>query len=497
MRLIFKIFACAAALIFVGGCNHVPETTLKQFQVNSNIQCSYINQEVTIKFELDPSDKDNNIRYTAVDNVDWISYLDTSRSGEIIAHIDENSGNARTATITLSATGYKSAKISLKQFGVPTEVATHTLMFYFFGTSLDRYFKGNIEDAIKAIEGGILGVNNRVVFFRHKNRTTGYIAELVYDISSGKCTEKIIESDIIIEDNPIKPEFITKIIDKMASSAPAERYGMVMAGHGQGWITREMLNGASGISTLNHTAPLFTPAVGAEVTRAFGESNVQVNPGEIAEGINNSIVDIDYILFDACFMSNIETIYELRNSANYIIASPCEIMGKGFPYERTLPHLFANDGANSDYAAAAESYYLYYRDSYSGNSRCGSVAVYECSEIEALKDATKELVKSAKTLEKTSSLQTYEGQNPHYFYDFGEWANVVATDTEARNSFNNQLDKVVVAKYTLDSFYSAYGSYGTYPIDTEIYSGVTTSAPSSILSSYWKQTEWYKSVWEL
>ena len=67
----------------------MPETTLKQFQVNSNIQCSYINQEVTIKFELDPSDKDNNIRYTAVDNVDWISYLDTSRSGEIIAHIDE------------------------------------------------------------------------------------------------------------------------------------------------------------------------------------------------------------------------------------------------------------------------------------------------------------------------------------------------------------------------------------------------------------------------
>ena len=106
---------------------------------------------------------------------------------------------------------------------------------------------------------------------------------------------------------------------------------MVMAGHGQGWITREMLNGASGISTLNYTASLFVPAVGAEVTRAFGESNVQVNPGEIAEGINNSIVDIDYILFDACFMSNIETIYELRNSANYIIASPCAHMESPYP----------------------------------------------------------------------------------------------------------------------------------------------------------------------
>lgn len=497
MKLIFRIFTCAAALILLGACNIKPEAPLKEFHIDSVAQCSHISQQTSIKFSFDEADRDKNIAFSAVDNVDWITELETSKSGEIIAHIEENSGQTRTATITLSAAGYKSAKIQFKQFGVPTEVASHTLMFYFFGRSLDRYFKGNIEDAIKAIESGILGVNNRVILFRHEDKATGYIAELIYDIESGKCTESVMESGITIEGNPIEPSFITKIIDKMTSIAPAERYGLVMAGHGQAWLTREMLNGSSGISTYSYTAPLFTPAAGAEVTRAFGESNVQVNPGEIAEGINNSIADIDYILFDACFMSNIETIYELRNSANYIIASPCEIMGKGFPYEYTLPHLFINDGANTDYAAAAESYYLYYRDRYSSPSRCGSIAVYECSEIEALKEATKEVVKSAKSLENTSYLQTYEGQNPHYFYDFGEWVNAVGTDRAALNNFNVQLEKTVIAKYTLDSFYSAYGSYGTYPIDINVYSGVTTSAPSSKLNSYWKQTEWYKSVWEL
>jgi hypothetical protein len=247
----------------------------------------------------------------------------------------------------------------------------------------------------------------------------------------------------------------------------------------------------------SYSEPLFTPAVGAEITRAFGESNVRVNPAEIAEGIENSVVDIDYILFDACLMSNIETIYELRGSANYIIASPCEIMGKGFPYERTLPHLFKNDGETSDYAAAAESYYLFYRDEYASPSRCGSIAVYDCREIEALRDATKVVVSSAAELEDVKSLQTYEGKNPHYFYDFGQWVNVVATDSVALESFNAQLNKTVIAKYTLDSFYSAYGSYGTYPIDTDVYSGVTTSAPSSVLYDYWIETEWYKSVWEL
>ena len=286
-------------------------------------------------------------------------------------------------------------------------------------------------------------------------------------------------------------------IDKMTTLLPAKRYGMVLAGHGQAWITREVLNGASGISTFGCYTPLFTPAAGAEVTRAFGESNVQVNPAELAEGINNSIADIDYLLFDACFMSNIEFIYELRNSANYIIASPCEIMGKGFPYERTLPHLFKDDGNTTDYAAAAESYYLYYRDEYKSDSRCGSIAVYDCSEIEALRDATKEVVKSAKSEYDSSLLQTYEGQSDHYFYDFGEWVNTVATDNTALERFNNQLSNAVIAKYTLDSFYSAYGSYGTYPIKTEVYSGVTTSAPSEVLESYWIETEWYKSVWGL
>lgn len=497
MRFIDRFFTYLVVLVALSACNRTPDTPLKMFNVDSLVQCSRLNQNIEIKFSFDDSDIGKHISYSAVESVDWITAIDTSTQGSIIATIEENNGDTRKGTITLSASGYKSAQIEIKQYGAPAEEATHTLMFYFFGTSLNRYFKGNIEDAMTAIETGILGVNNRVIYFRQESTSEGYIAELCYDMDSGVCSECILESDIIIEGHPIAPSFMTTIINKMATYAPAKRYGMVLAGHGQAWITRETLNGASGVAVSSCREPLFEPAFGAETTRAFGENNVQVNPSEIAEGINNSIADIDYILFDACFMSNIETIYELRNSANYIIASPCEIMGKGFPYERTLPHLFKDDGQMSDYAAAAESYYLYYRDEYNSSSRCGSIAVYDCNEVESLKDATKNVVKSAQSIDDVSTLQTYEGKNPHYFYDFGEWANRVATDSNALKDFNTQLDKTVIAKYTLDSFYSAYGSYGTYPINTEVYSGVTTSAPSSPLNSYWVETEWYKSVWEL
>lgn len=486
-----KIFLALTLLLLCAcGENDTPAPQM-MFNVEEMIQYTYHEQSIKIEFSMQSAD----IEASVSDNADWIENTTIKRDKTwcITADIAENIGTERVATITLSAPGYAKTKIKIKQNGAPSAPANHTLMFYFFGTSLNRYFSTNIEDAKLAIESGALGDNNRVVYFRQSSKSEGYFAELCYDKESGKCFESIIEENVLIEGNPIAPEYISHTINRLSAIAPAERYGLVMAGHGTAWIAR----GTAGISKAGAWRPLFIPELGAEVTRHFGEDNVQVNPSEIAEGIAGSDIDIDYILFDACFMSNIETIYELRNSTNYIIASPCEIMGRGFPYERTLPHLFKDNGTATDYIAAAESYYLYYRDEYTSPSRCGSVAVYNCSEVEALKDATKEVVKSAREEYNIESLQTYEGQSHHYFYDFGQWVEVVATDTSALERFNTQFDKTIIAKYTLDSFYTAYGSYGTRPINVEAYSGVTTSAPSETLNTHWRETEWYKSVWQL
>ena len=491
MRFTQILFAFTLPILLLCSCGKEKPTTptLKQFKVEQSIRCTYHAQSLEIKLYMESAD----IEVSVSDNAEWIDNTAVVSNKSITADITENTGAERIATIILTAPGYKKAEITLTQNGAETSTAKHTLMFYFFGTSLNRYFATNIDDTKLAIESGALGDNNRVVFFRQRNANEAYIVELCYDPDSGKCFESIIEDHIAIEGSHISPEYISRTINKLSSIAPAERYGLVLAGHGTAWIPRE----APGISKAGVWTPLFVQAEGAEVTRHFGESNVRVNTSEIADGINGSDVDIDYILFDACFMSNIETIYELRNSANYIIASPCEIMGRGFPYERTLPHLFKDNGTSTDYVSAAESYYLYYRDEYTSDSRCGSIAVYDCSEIEALRDATKEIVKSAKEEYDAYNLQTYEGQPSHYFYDFGEWANVVATDDAALQSFNAQLNKTVIAKFTLNSFYSAYGSYGIYPINVEVYSGVTTSAPSEVLNSHWQKTEWYKSVWQL
>ena len=92
-------------------------------------------------------------------------------------------------------------------------------------------------------------------------------------------------------------------------------------------------------------------------------------------------------------------------------------------------------------------------------------------------------------------MQTYEGQTHHLFFDISEWCDVAGQDDTAKAEFHAQLEKTVIAKYSLDSFYSAYGTYGTYPINLDIYSGVTTSAPSSVHLRKWKESNWYKDVW--
>lgn len=496
MRNLRHIVTLLFSALVIAGCEMSSTQTVRyNIEVENEVICNFDNQWVGIEYQLDGAAEGDDyptVKATAADS--WVTEIDCSECGIVKVNVEANEGPIRRTTITLSV-GLSSKDVTLTQLGVPSKTS-HTLMFYFFGTSLGRYFDRNIEDAKTAIASGILGDSGRVVLFRQSDKHTASIVELCYNPADGSVFERTIATDLNIEGAIISPEAIGRHIAMMAESAPAERYGMVLAGHGHGWLTREAMNSTSELSLFGADYDPWKPAAGAEVTRAFGEYNVQVDIPELAEGIRLAGIELEYILFDACFMSSMEAIYDLRDAADYIIASPCEIMGNGFPYHRTLPYLFATEGDSSDLVGAAESYYKFYRDEYTSTSRCGSITLYDCAEVEALAEATRLVVATAKSDYATDTLQTYEGQKVHIFYDFGEWATTVATDEAALTAFRTQLDRTVVATFTLPEFYSAYGTYGTYPINIEVYTGVTTSAPSKAYPEAWQTTNWYKRVWE-
>lgn len=485
---IFSVLTVACMLL---GCEKEPKV-IYNFSVTTQYGCGFHAHTFDIQYSVSGSStKDLDISATADDA--WITNIDYSAPNLLRISVAENDGEQRSTIIRLNAPGIHEAHITITQMAAPMSGSSHTLMFYFFGTSLSRYFGYNIDDASTAISNGALGRGGRVLFLRQEDKTSGYIGELYRNDIDGECVERRI-ADIVIDATRPLEESIAENIAFMAELAPADSYGMVLAGHGQGWITCEALDSGSSIFSVGKDP--WMPNIGAEMTRAFGENNVRVDIEQIATAIERSNVDFDYLLFDACFMSNIESLYDLRHSADYIIASPCEIMGRGFPYHRTLPHLFAGNDLVTNMCNAAESYNTYYREEYVGSSRCGSVAVIDCSEIEALAAATKDVVATAREEYDTSTLQFYEGHSRHTFFDFGAWCRLVATDGDALARFEEQMARTVITKYTLPSFYSALGHSGTYPIDEERYTGITTSAPCDTYPEYWRNTSWHGAVWE-
>ena len=491
------IFFCAT---FIGCTTQKEDNSIYHFGLSSpNLSIPYTEGSTTVKYDIMYSNI--YIDYSAIPigittDAEWIKNIDTTTLGTIVIDVEENNTDKeRTAYITFTAQDTKPAELRLTQLGTPNDMSEHTVIHYFFGTSLNYHFKNNVRDAAIAIGEGALGNNGRYIYFRQQGQYEGYIAELHYSETDKCAVERLITYVAIEIDKPLE-ETIAQTLRQMATLAPANRYGLILGGHGTGWITREMLSSNATEFSAMPSSSQWTPAIGAEQTRTFGENNVKADIIELTNSIESSGVELDYILFDACLMSNIETLYDMRTTANYIISSPCEIVGKGFPYDHILKHLYANDGKQSDLVAAAEAYYLYYRDEYNDRNRSGSITVVDCSELEALADATRKIAKSATSDYDKNSLQSYEGQNPHTFYDIGGWATAVATDSAALQDFEAQLDRTTVARYTLSTFYSALGTYGNYPIDVDAYTGITTSAPCDQYFNEWRKTSWYKRVME-
>ena len=77
--------------------------------------------------------------------------------------------------------------------------------------------------------------------------------------------------------------------------------------------------------------------------------------------MKQSGIHFDYILFDACLMSQVEVAYELRNAADYLILSPAEVMSAGFPYFKMTKHLLSVDNTEQNVINVAKDFIDYYK----------------------------------------------------------------------------------------------------------------------------------------
>ena len=363
--------------------------------------------------------------------------------------------------------------------------APRSFFFFFIGTDLQKYFNENLRDAVSSIDATTLG-DSRIAAFRYNTTDKVWeIAELHYDPASDAGTITTVEQFEEIDRN--NPTFITEIIEKMKSYFPATEYGLAFGGHGTGWLP---------IGSVLMKARLYA-GDNYPITRYYGEPGSMFEITEIAESLTATETLFDYIIFDDCFMSNIETLYTLRSNARYIIASPCEVMGKGFPYQYVIPAVMTPNATLEDRLQnVCEKYYNFYLSEYDPYYISGCVAMTDCSQLEYLAETACSLFATSTATCDPTQLQYYEEMSSHLFYDFRQYAEQIATDPRALRLFQEQFDQTFPpeCQFHTPSFFSVY----VYPYKEltpiKYYSGVTCSAPASRYITENQQTEWWRAT---
>ncbi len=263
------------------------------------------------------------------------------------------------------------------------------------------------------------------------------------------------------------PDVLKTVLQDFFDYVTAETYLLDLWSHGNGWQTSSSLSTSKGL---------------------LYEDGTYMSIEDLQSALPNGVFEC--ILFDACLMGNIETVYDLKAKANYIIASPSEVPGYGMTYHTVLPKLFTYD-----YAGVSDAYFDYY-DTYSKSE--GISGVYEMAYIDDVRDAFKDLL----TVENIASISTTGVQSVSYYsyrlYDMLSFVESLSPITEQLSAFEDALDKFIFYKKYKDDD-SATGKYlynSGYYGTLSVFSGVSIYIMgSTTLDASYKETSWYEDTY--
>lgn len=334
-----------------------------------------------------------------------------------------------------------------------------------WSTNLTSYFYQNIRDLESCIESMDGLHNQKVIVFISKTATEASLFEIKYENEA--CRRVDIKS---YKDPAFTTEDgIAQILSDVKLYAPAKTYSMIIGCHGMGWlpVNPSLPSRSYEKSHWDYENTL--------LTRFFGGTTAQYQTdiSTLAAAISDAGIKMQYILFDDCYMSSIEVAYELKDVADYLIASTCEVMAYGMPYATMGRHLLGEP----DYRAVCDDFYEFYSN-YT-LMPCGTLSVTDLSQLDNMAEIMRQ-INADYTFDgtKRGNLQNLDGYTPTRFYDFGDYVKQMLDQNKAPQSltseFEARLDALVPYKVHTDRFFTATQG----PLNIYRYSGITTSDPS-------------------
>ena len=361
---------------------------------------------------------------------------------------------------------------------VAPTMAEKTIFFYMpwtdSETSTENSLYSNFLTNIADVESGIIAQKglgqNRVLVFISPSPTYSALLEIKY--TGGRCVRDTLKRYGNLDYTT--PEGIAAILNDVKSNATAHQYDMIIGSHGNGWIPK-------GVDNYYRT-------------RAFGGSTLryQTNITDLAAGISRAGMHMQFICFDDCYLAQVEVANDLRNAADYLIASTSEVLADGIPYNKVWKYITP---ATPDYKKICETFYQHY---ISQTYPYGTLSAIRCSEMENMAALMRNL-NANHTFDagKLGDLQKLDGYGQTAFFDFADYVKKLCGGTPPPE-FAAAIGRLVpYYSYTPKIYTSlnAYnGGFNTVPVNT--FSGITISDPTdnTYLVGYKTQTNWWKAT---
>lgn len=350
--------------------------------------------------------------------------------------------------------------------------ARHTLLVYMAG---DNNLSGETYTKIDSITRGWRNKRDNLLVYRDSDGAGGtpVLLRVVGD-ETAPYTEVVKEYP---ESNSANAEVFAEVLRDALSLYPAPGYGLLVFSHGTGWLPGGLFDKPRFATDRSATARSITNDQGREMElSAFATA--------IPDGTFN------YIVMEACLMSSVAVAYELRNKADYLLASSAEILSPGFSplYAELIGYLF-EPAANLE--AFARRYYAYC-NTLSGSYRSATISLLDLGGMDALALASRPFFADTisgtvpAALPSPATVQCFDWSGAKLFFDLGDYMSQLAPDLYP--AFEESLRRVVVYQAASPSFVG---------LTIRRHSGLTTYIEQSAypaLNTAWHNTAWYKAT---
>lgn len=283
---------------------------------------------------------------------------------------------------------------------------------------------------------------------------------------------------------------LSMAIEYVKKNCRNKSYGLVLWGHGTGWIPLSQLHNVA--RNLGY-APMRSATRSYALEYSTGKNRVMhsIDLDSIITAIPDGM--FDFIAFDACYMANVEVAYALRKKADYILASCAEVAGSGYPYSTITNHLIENN------LTKVCSGFMDYYNSREGREQMGDISLIHTAGLDSLAGCYRKIIaeyRNAIPDMDVTDIQYFDGFDKHTYYDIEDFLEKLGTRVEYMDEFKSQMKKTVF--YHSSTPFMFPGEYNE--LEIKKHSGMSVYIPISKyesigLNQEYTKTEWYKATY--